>query len=91
MKIKLSPIQQRLLRHFTENKPLSIKNMWMLRITNPSREVTRNFEIPFGVAINRKIVTWKENGEHGYYTEYSINPNDIPTLRNICKDNRIMI
>ena len=91
MKTKLSPVQKRLLRHFTENKPLSIKNMWMLRITNPAREITRNFEVPFGVAINKKTITWKENGEHGYYTEYTINPNDLQKLQMLCKENGILI
>ena len=91
MKTKLSPIQKRLLRHFANNNTLSIKNMWLVRISNASREVSRNFEIPFGIKVNKKIITWKENGENGYYAEYSIDTNNLPKLQKLCKENGILI
>lgn len=76
MKSKINPIQKRLLYHFSQGKTLSIKNMWMLRISNCSREVIRNFEIPFGIELQRETISWKDIDSNGTYCEYSISEND---------------
>jgi hypothetical protein len=60
MQKKLSLISKRLVRHFAQGKPASIKNMWMFHISNCSREVIRNYELIFGISLNRKIITWND-------------------------------
>lgn len=84
-------IQKRLLRHFAQGKPLSIKNMWMLKITNPAREVARAFETPFKVSLKREKIKWNENNESGYYFQYTVNNDDLPYLRELCKIQNISL
>ena len=75
-KIKMSAIQKRILRELYLGTVLSVKNMYLLRVTNISREIVRQFEIPFGIILDRKCVTWVDEYGNGYYFEYSLNPKD---------------
>lgn len=81
----MSPIQKRLLRHFASGKSLSIKNMWMMCISNCSREVIRNFEVPFDVVLDRKVIPRTDEYSHANYTEYSVNKKDLRRIIKIAK------
>jgi len=91
MKKELSPIQKRLLYHFASRKKLSIKNMFLIKISNISREIRRNFEIPFGIELQRETVTWKDEYSDGYYYEYSLKLGDWFKVMDLCKENNINI
>jgi|688.fasta_scaffold80963_8 hypothetical protein len=78
-----SPIQKRLIKHFLSGTPLSIKNIWLIKASNCSREIRRNFEIPFGVELNRKTITWKDEYSDGWYFEYSLKNSDYEKIKNL--------
>ena len=78
-----SPIQKRLIKHFLSGTPLSIKNIWLIKVSNCSREIRRNFEIPFGVELNRKTITWKDDYSDGWYFEYSLKNSDYEKIKNL--------
>jgi hypothetical protein len=78
-----SPIQKRLIKHFLSGTPLSIKNIWLIKVSNCSREIRRNFEIPFGVELNRKTITWKDEYSDGWYFEYSLKNSDYEKIKNL--------
>ncbi|MFM2203631.1 MAG: hypothetical protein RLZZ605_595 [Bacteroidota bacterium] len=78
-----SPIQKRLIKHFLTGTPLSIKNIWLIKCSNCSREIRRNFEIPFGVELNRKTITWKDEYSDGYYFEYSLKNSDYQKINDL--------
>lgn len=78
-----SPIQKRLIKHFLSGTPLSIKNIWLIKCSNCSREIRRNFEIPFGVILNRKTITWKDEYSDGYYFEYSLKNSDYKKINDL--------
>tara|TARA_R110000868_G_scaffold280617_3_gene541001 strand:+ start:2047 stop:2310 length:264 start_codon:yes stop_codon:yes gene_type:complete len=78
-----SPIQKRLIKHFLSGTPLSIKNIWLIKCSNCSREIRRNFEIPFGVELNRKTITWKDEYSDGYYFEYSLKNSDYKKIKDL--------
>ena len=75
-KITMSAIQKRILRELYKGTVLSVKNMYLLRVTNISREIIRQFEIPFGIILDRKCIRWKDEFGHGIYYEYRLNQND---------------
>jgi len=83
--MKLTPTQKRLLFHFNSGKTLSIKTMWQVRISNCSREIRRQLEIPFGIELQRETIRWKDSFGSGYYFEYSLNPNDLEKINGILK------
>lgn len=83
MKKITCPIQKRLIKHFLTGTALSIKNIWLIKCSNCSREIRRNFEIPFGVELNRKIVKWKDEYSDGWYFEYSLKNSDYEKIRNL--------
>jgi hypothetical protein len=62
---------------------ISIKNIWLIKVSNCSREIRRNFEIPFGVELNRKTITWKDDYSDGYYFEYSLKNSDYEKIKNL--------
>lgn len=78
-----SPIQKRLIKHFLSGTPLSIKNIWLIKCSNCSRKIRRNFEIPFGVELNRKTITWKDEYSDGYYFEYSLKNSDYKKINDL--------
>jgi hypothetical protein len=78
-----SPIQKRLIKHFLSGKSLSIKNIWLIKVSNCSREIRRNFEIPFGVELNRKTITWKDEYSDGWYFEYSLKNSDYKKIKDL--------
>jgi hypothetical protein len=78
-----SPIQKRLIKHFLSGKSLSIKNIWLIKVSNCSREIRRNFEIPFGVELNRKTITWKDEYSDGWYFEYSLKNSDYEKIKDL--------
>jgi hypothetical protein len=78
-----SPIQKRLIKHFLSGKSLSIKNIWLIKVSNCSREIRRNFEIPFGVELNRKTITWKDEYSDGWYFEYSLKNTDYKKIKDL--------
>lgn len=88
-KTTLSPIQKRLLKHFAQGKSLSIKNMYEVKISNPSREIGRGIRDPFGIFLNVKRIDWKDEFSNGYYFEYAPSLADLPKIHQLCKDNDI--
>ncbi len=83
MKTITSPIQKRLIKHFLSGSVLSIKNIWLIKCSNCSREVRRNFEIPFGIELKREKVKWKDEYSSGYYFVYSLKNSDYEKVRNL--------
>jgi hypothetical protein len=68
----MSNIKTRLLEHFASGNTLSVRNMYLVNITNPAREVVRNFELVYNIPVERKRIDWKHNGSSGYFFEYSL-------------------
>jgi hypothetical protein len=84
MKAKItSPIQKRLIKHFLSGTPLSIKNIWLIKCSNCSREIGRNFEEPFNVTLNRKTIKWKDEYSSGWYYEYSLKNSDYEKINEL--------
>jgi hypothetical protein len=83
MKTITCPIQKRLIKHFLNGITLSIKNIWLIRCSNCSREIRRNFEIPFGVELDRKKIKWKDEFSDGWYYEYSLKNSDYEKIKNL--------
>lgn len=71
--MKKSTIAERLLQHFANGGEVSIYNMRVVWITNPAREVTRNFEDIHNVRLVRTKVP-KPTG--GSYIVYTLDPKD---------------
>jgi hypothetical protein len=71
MKKDLSPTAKRLIRHFAQGKSLSVKNMFLVKISNVSREIRRNYEQIFDVELTRTVVKWEDVFSNGWYYEYS--------------------
>lgn len=72
----MSAIQKRIIRELHKGTVLSVKNMYLLRCSNISREIRRQFEKPFNIILDRKQIDWHDEFSSGYYYEYSINPKD---------------
>ena len=70
----MSNIKTRLLGHFADGNTLSVRNMYLVNITNPAREVARNFEDVYNIPLIRKRIDWKYNGSSGFFFEYSLSP-----------------
>lgn len=68
----MSAIQKRILRHLINGNELSIKNMYYVRISNCSREIRRQIELPLQIELDRKKVEWKDDLGQGYYFEYRL-------------------
>ena len=83
MKTITNPIQKRLIKHFLTGVPLSIKNIWLIRCSNCSREIRRNFEIPFEVELERKQIKWKDEFSDGWYFEYTLKDSDYEKIKNL--------
>lgn len=72
----MSAIQKRIIKELHKGTVLSVKNMYLLRCSNISRELIRQFEKPFNIELNRKKIEWKDEFSSGYYYEYSLNKED---------------
>ena len=72
----MSAIQKRIIKELYKGTVLSVKNMHLLRCSNISRELIRQFEKPFNIELDRKKVEWKDEFSNGYYFEYSLNISD---------------
>ena len=81
----MSAIQKRIVKQLYLGTVLSVKNMYLLRCSNISREIIRQFEIPFGITLDRKRIDWKDEFSSGYYFEYSLNPKDKEKISEIFK------
>ena len=81
----MSAIQKRIVKQLYLGTVLSVKNMYLLRCSNISREIIRQFEKPFGITLDRKRIDWKDEFSSGYYFEYSLNPKDKEKLTEIYK------
>jgi hypothetical protein len=77
------PIQKRLIKHFLSGAVLSIKNQFKVKVSNCSREIRRNFEIPFAIELNRETVNWKDEFSDGWYYVYSLKPSDYEKVKNL--------
>jgi len=75
--MKKSTIAERLLQHFANGGELSIYNMRVVWITNPAREVVRNFQNIHSVRLVRTRMT-KPTG--GYYIVYTLDPKDKDSI-----------
>ena len=72
----MSAIQKRIIKELNNGTTLSVKNMYLLRCSNISRELRRQVEIPFNITLERKQIDWHDEFSSGYYYEYSLNPKD---------------
>lgn len=72
----MSAIQKRIIQQLHKGTKLSIKNMYLLRCSNLSRELIRQAEEPFNITLDREIIKWKDNESRGTYMQYSLNPKD---------------
>ncbi len=69
----MSAIQKRIIKELYNGTVLSVKNMYLLRCSNISREIIRQFEKPFNIELDRKKIDWQDEFSSGYYFEYSLN------------------
>lgn len=79
----MSAIQKRIIKELYKGTTLSVRNMYLLRVSNLSRELRRQIEIPFNITLNRKTINWKDEFSSGFYYEYSLDPSDFPKLKEI--------
>ena len=75
-KIKMSQIQKRIIRELHAGTKLSVRNQYKIKCSNIGREIVRQFEIPFGIILDRECITWIDEYGHGWYFDYSLNPKD---------------
>jgi len=81
----MSAIEKRISRHLLAGKELSIKNMYVVRVSNISREIRRRIEIPLNIELDRKKIEWKDNFGSGYYFEYRLKQSDFPKVLELYK------
>ena len=81
----MSAIQKRIINQLHKGTKLSIKNMYLLRCSNISREIRRQLEIPFDITLNRETIKWKDEFSNGTYYEYSLNPKDKQRVKELYK------
>jgi hypothetical protein len=81
----MSAIQKRIIKELYNGTVLSVRNMYLLRCSNISREIIRQFEKPFNTELNRKKVEWKDEFSNGYYYEYSLNKADKKEIEHLYK------
>ena len=79
-------IKNRILSHFANGNTLSVRNMYLVSISNVSREIRRNFEDTHNITCNRRKVNWNFQGTSGYFFEYSIDPSDMEKVKKIRED-----
>lgn len=79
----MSAIKKRIIKELHNGTVLSVKNMYLLRCSNISREILRQFEKPFNITLDRKKINWTDEFSSGWYYEYSLNPKDIKKLEKI--------
>ena len=72
----MSAIQKRLIKELYNGTKLSVKNMYLVRCSNISREIRRQIEIPFDLELHRDTISWKDEFSSGTYFEYSVKPED---------------
>lgn len=75
-KIKMSKIQKRIIRELYLGNTLNIRTQYKIKCSNIGREIVRQFEIPFGIILDRECITWRDEYGHGWYFDYSLNPKD---------------
>lgn len=76
----MSAIKKRIIKELHKGTILSVKNMYLLRCSNISREIIRQFEVPFNITLDRKTIEWTDEFSSGWYYEYSISPKDKSKL-----------
>ena len=81
----MSAIQKRIITELRKGTILSVKNMYLLRCSNISREVIRQFEKPFDIKLDRKTEYWYDDFGNGYYYLYSLNPKDREKIEELYK------
>lgn len=79
----MSEIKKRIIKELYKGTKLSIKNMYLIRCSNISREIIRQFEEPFDIILNRQKIKWNENGSSGSYYEYSLRNEDYPEVEKL--------
>lgn len=79
----MSAIQKRIINQLHKGTKLSIKNMYLLRCSNISRELLRQFEKPFNITLDRKVIEWKDEFSNGWYYLYSLNPKDKQRVKEL--------
>lgn len=79
----MSEIKKRIIKELYKGTKLSIKNMYLIRCSNISREIIRQFEEPFDIILNRQKIKWNENGSSGSYYEYSLRNEDYPKVEKL--------
>lgn len=79
-------IKTRLLAHFADGNTLSIRNMYLVNISNPAREVTRNFVEIYNIPVEHRKIEWKHQGSSGYFFEYFLSPENIEKAKEVRKE-----
>lgn len=79
----MSAIQKRIIKELYKGTTLSVRNMYLLRCSNISREIIRQFERPFNIELQRRKIEWKDEFSSGWHYEYSLDPADLPKLKKI--------
>lgn len=77
----MSAIQKRIIKELYNGTILSVRNMYVLRCSNISRELLRQFERPFQIELQRKKINWSDEFSSGWYFEYSLSPNDKQKIK----------
>ena len=80
-----SAIQKRIIKELSKGTKLSVRNMYLLRCSNISREIIRQFETPFGITLDREKILWHDEFGSGYYFEYSLNKKDVKEVKRLSK------
>ncbi len=81
----MSAIQKRIIKELHNGTTLSVKNMYLLRCSNISREIIRQFEKPFNIVLNRKKIDWQDEFSSGYFFEYSLDLKDKEFINELYK------
>ena len=79
----MSAIQKRIIKELHSGTILSVRNMYLVRCSNISREIRRQFENVFNIRLDRKVIEWHDEFSSGWYYEYSLNPKDKDKLEDI--------
>lgn len=81
----MSAIQKRIIKELLKGTKLSVKNMYLLRCSNISREIKRQFENVFNITLDREVINWSDEFSSGWYYQYSLNSKDKKELSKIYK------
>ena len=79
----MSAIQKRIIKELYKGTVLSIKNMYLLRCSNISRELIRQLEKPFDITLHREWIDWSDEFSSGSYLEYSLKKQDYEKIEKL--------